>query len=72
MAVFAYRYAVQLLSVKTWIPQLVMALHLGTAVSCDAKSFNIFCDILFQFIAAKAWNWYLTQKVSCLRISLVV
>lgn len=49
MAVFAYRYAVQLLSVKTWIPQLVMALHLGTAVSCDAKSFNIFCDILFLF-----------------------
>lgn len=49
MAVFAYRYAIQLLSVKTLIPQLVMALHLGTVVSCDAKSFNIFCDMLFLF-----------------------
>ena len=49
MAAFACRCAVQFLGVKTLILQLVMTLHLGTVVSCDAKSFNIFCDMLFLF-----------------------
>lgn len=56
MAVFAYRYAIQFHGVKTLIPQLVMALHLKSAVSCDAKSFNIFCSMPFQVTAVKTWN----------------
>lgn len=53
MAVFAYRYAVQFHSVKTLIPQLVMTLHLRSAVSCDAKSFNIACDTPFGLLQLK-------------------
>lgn len=48
MALFSYRYAVQFHGVKTLISQLVMTLHLRSAVSCDAKSFNIVCDTPFR------------------------
>lgn len=60
MAVFAYKCAVQFYGVKTLIPQLVMTLHVRSAVGCDAKSFNIICDLPFQVTAVKTWNWSLS------------
>lgn len=59
MPVFACRYEMQFLIVKTLIFfffQLAMTLHLRTIVSCDAKSLNTFLLYAFPFqvIAVKA------------------
>lgn len=70
MAVFSYKYAVQFHGVKTLIPQVVMTLHLRSAVRCDAKSFNVICDTPFQLQQLKLGidllvRSYLFENILC-------